>query len=199
MHRFYWDLHYPSTVPSAGRRSSAGVWAPPGNYIVELSAGGQKLRQPLTLKADPRVKLPEAALAREFDLATKVEAGWAKASTALAEASHAMDVLAQEKGRGAHPTQTMESIFALSDLPVPSAAGKPQPLHHPQSLKSLVADFQKLEQAVDGADADPSPDAQASYAALSKMLAAAIEKWDRLKQTGLSNIHVMQEKDRAGQ
>ncbi|HWF64522.1 MAG TPA: hypothetical protein VN685_07930 [Rhizomicrobium sp.] len=68
----------------------------------------------------------------------------------------------------------MKNMSVLSDLPAPSSDTPANTLHHPASLKSLAADFEKLERAVDGADADPSPDAQASYGALSKMLDATL-------------------------
>jgi len=185
MHRFYWDVHYPSTVPQTGRAAAAGVWAPPGAYTVELTADGQSLSQPLTLKADPRIKLPEAAFAREYDLAVKVEAGQAKAAAALADANHAMAALAKEQ-KSPHVTEATAKLSALADIPVPSPDGAPQVLHHPTSLKSLAADFAKLEQAVDGADADPSPDAEASYATLTKMLDTTLASWEQMKRTDLA-------------
>lgn len=192
MHRFYWDIHYPSIVPG-GR--AAGTWAPPGNYIIALSADGQSVRQSLTVKPDPRVNVPQAGYLREFDLAMKVQARWAAASAALSDASRAEEALGRREredprlhGRIAH---IQETLSALSDLPAPAIA--PRTLHHPASLKSLVADFEKLDLAVDGADADPSPDAQASYKALSKMLDSTLRSWQQFKQTDLKAAGVVEE------
>jgi hypothetical protein len=78
----------------------------------------------------------------------------------------------------------MESIAALTDVPLPQAVhpGRENPPARADSLRSLATDFQKLEQAVDAADADPSADARASYATLSKMLATTLKQWQALKQ-----------------
>jgi photosystem II stability/assembly factor-like uncharacterized protein len=69
-HRYHWDLHYDPIGEYAGfgigggatpQRQFPGInapWAAPGNYTVRLTANGQKLTQPITLRLDPRVKLP---------------------------------------------------------------------------------------------------------------------------------------------
>src|SRR5216683_7087099 len=84
MHRFVWDLHYPL---SKGVRSSffgpSGPWAVPGNYTVKLTVGGQSSTQPLTIKLDPRVKTPQDALVRQFDLASTLAARLGEVSMAL--------------------------------------------------------------------------------------------------------------------
>ena len=83
MHRFVWDLRY--TPPDALRhdypmtatyqdtpREPRGPIAVPGEYTVRLTVDGKSFTQPLTLKMDPRVKTPPAALKQQFDLAMKV-------------------------------------------------------------------------------------------------------------------------------
>jgi hypothetical protein len=83
MHRFVWDLRY--TPPDAMRhdypmtatyhdtpREPRGPIALPGEYTVKLTVDGKSLTQPLTVKMDPRVKTPPAALKQQFDLAMKV-------------------------------------------------------------------------------------------------------------------------------
>jgi photosystem II stability/assembly factor-like uncharacterized protein len=74
-HRYYWDLHYDPIGGSAPygigggatpRRTFPGInspWAAPGNYTVRLTANGQSYTQPITLKMDPRVKMPAATMA----------------------------------------------------------------------------------------------------------------------------------------
>ena len=85
----------------------------------------------------------------------------------------------------------MASIAALTDVPLPQAVhpGRENPPARADSLRSLAADFQKLEQAVDAADADPSADAKASYATLSKMLAATLKQWQALKQGEIATLN----------
>jgi photosystem II stability/assembly factor-like uncharacterized protein len=73
MHRFIWDMHYDvvAGMPGAGRFGGAfsapvphrtypvinSPWVSPGVYTVRLTANGQALTQPITIKMDPRVKI----------------------------------------------------------------------------------------------------------------------------------------------
>jgi photosystem II stability/assembly factor-like uncharacterized protein len=107
MHRFVWDLHYPAPAGlrqgypiSAIYRDTplepGGPAVLPGRYQVRLTAGGRSYSQPLTVRMDPRVTTPAAALARKFsmerDLATWM--AWAdstgRAAVAGSEAAGAL-------------------------------------------------------------------------------------------------------------
>ncbi len=83
MHRFVWDVHWPpppslepgypiAAIPHDTPREPRGPWALPGRYTVRLTASGQTATQPLTLRMDPRVKTPDAALRQQFDLSQRL-------------------------------------------------------------------------------------------------------------------------------
>ena len=83
MHRLVWDLRYPppdalrhdypiSAIYRNTPREPRGPIALPGPYTVKLTVDGRSYGQPLTLKMDPRVKAPAAALQQQFDLAQQV-------------------------------------------------------------------------------------------------------------------------------
>ena len=66
MHRWVWDLHYPSpassrheypisAVPYDTPRSPLGPLAVPGEYTAKLTVNGHTFTAPLTVKIDPRV------------------------------------------------------------------------------------------------------------------------------------------------
>jgi photosystem II stability/assembly factor-like uncharacterized protein len=199
MHRFVWNLHYAApagTSPSADGEPASGVWAPPGTYSIELDVDGRTYRQPLQLKADPRVKVSDAAMQREFVLARKVEAALTQATTAGDEA---VELLKRLQARPAHVDAALQtSIDALLDKaaalsgmeahPDPrNSMGRPP--QRTDSLRALSIDLRKLEQAVDGADADPSADAQTSYTSLSQTLAATLAGWQQLKQQDLAALN----------
>ena len=107
-HRFSWDLRYNPVSEDGGAGGGGGggggsggavphrtytnvnaPWAPPGSYVVRLTANGKSYTQPLTLRLDPRVVLYGVVLA----LATGVSFGLAPAIAAtrtnLAQALHA--------------------------------------------------------------------------------------------------------------
>jgi len=76
-HRFIWDIHYtPIDVPPSypigavyqnTAPNTTSPWAMPGVYTVKLTANGQSLTQPLTIKMDPRVKTTLIDLQMQFD------------------------------------------------------------------------------------------------------------------------------------
>jgi hypothetical protein len=197
MHRFVWNLRYPkpSAVAKPGSQPD-GAWAPPGHYTVELGVDGRNYRQPLSIKPDPRVKVSEAALLREFVLAQKVERESARASAAIVEATTVLKALGSRlPGANGMHDQIAVSIAEVSDLagvqlhPNPRYSGGPRPSGRPDSLRAISTDLKKLERAVDGADADPSRDARTSYAKLSKMLAATLDDWQRLRRGDLTTLN----------
>ena len=77
MHRWVWDLHYPSpramrsdypisAIPGDTPRSPQGPMAVPGRYAVRLTVNGHAFTEPLVVKMDPRVKTSQEGLALEF-------------------------------------------------------------------------------------------------------------------------------------
>ena len=83
MHRFVWDLRYapldtlrhdyPMTaIYRDTPREPRGPIALPGEYTVKLTVDGKSFTEALTVKMDPRIKTPPAALKQQFDLAMKI-------------------------------------------------------------------------------------------------------------------------------
>jgi photosystem II stability/assembly factor-like uncharacterized protein len=79
MHRFVWDLRYPSPGPSEDEEAEfsgfgGGPQVLPGTYEVRLIANGQTYTQPLTVRLDPRSKASAADLADQLALGLKAVA-----------------------------------------------------------------------------------------------------------------------------
>jgi len=201
MHRFVWNLRYPPLQPATPAEAmegggDAGVWAPPGAYTVELSVAGRHYRQPLTVLPDPRVQVSDAALQREFALARQVEQAGARADAADTEADHLLQALDVRRAQASPALRDaidalMRQVADLSGVPLHpdprNTMGSPP--RRTDSLRALSMNLDKLQLAVDGADADPSPDAQAAYATLSKSLTATLAAWQQLKQTRLAALN----------
>ena len=145
MHRFVWDLRYPS--PAVQRfeypisaiyqntpREPRGPWALPGTYTVRLTTNGRTVTQPLVVRMDPRVKTPASALARRFALASQL-------SDAIGRAAAA--------GRAAPATGT-----------TPGAGRTPAA----DSLSRLAGELAQLYGVVEGSDAAPTPQTEAAVA-----------------------------------
>ncbi|HEU5443893.1 MAG TPA: hypothetical protein VFU61_08710, partial [Steroidobacteraceae bacterium] len=195
MQRFVWDLRYAKlTAPGSTGPSEDGVWAPPGRYTVELTVDGHGYRQPLLVKPDPRVKVPEAALQREFDLARKVEAAQLQASSALGDAVKLLNSLDARLAKAGAVHGAVAALFAkATDISgtTPHPERVPYPAIPPlraDSLQALANDLSDLQSAVDGADADPSPDALSSYSLLRRQLTMTLAQWTRLQKVDMPKL-----------
>jgi photosystem II stability/assembly factor-like uncharacterized protein len=169
MHRFVWPLRYaataaPAALATGGRRGADGPWAPPGRYTAVLEVDGERFTQPLTVAPDPRITMKPEDYARQFALARRIEEARAKVATAL-----------QEAGTFAALQQRLEEVTGLGP------AGQPSPRRTLDSLSFVGETLDKLDGAVDGADAPPSPDAVAGFEKIQPHLAAALAAWEAFK------------------
>jgi photosystem II stability/assembly factor-like uncharacterized protein len=198
LHRFVWPLRYaPPPALADGDPYTDGVWAPPGAYTVALTIDGKTYKQPLTVIADPRVHLPQAAFAQQFALAQQVEGLQVKLATAQGEAKslHEQLQMARKKSNGA----ATDAIDALDAKVVALGGIFDAPNHYNAWTQApagtdnfffLDRSLGALMQAVDGgADAAPSPDARAGYAALSAKLDATLRQWNALASSDLAALN----------
>ena len=195
-HRFVWDLHYaPRLDVEDPEEPEEGVWASPGEYRVELKAGGRVYRQTLTVAPDPRVKMPAAAYARQFALARDIEGARVEIAAALKEAERIHAGIAdRRKGAGdaaAALAAADQELLAISDLAPekssPDSTGRPPTTT--AGLRYLAAAFHNLERAVDGADAAPTVDAERGYLRHRALLDAALPKWVKFKSGTLARVN----------
>lgn len=197
MHRFVWDLRYAPLVAAAPDAPPGGVWAPPGRYSVQLDVDGQRYRQPLQVTPDPRITLPIAALQREFALARQVEQASLHAGAASNEATALLQALDARSAHADSRLQVELTALATKVADLSGVQAHPDPRNtigsEPRridSLRALSMKLDKLQQAVDGADADPSADAQTGYASLSQTLASTLAAWQELKRTELASLNL---------
>jgi photosystem II stability/assembly factor-like uncharacterized protein len=184
-HRFVWDLHY--RKPAAfGEGRATGVWAPPGRYTVELTAGGQVLRQPLMVLADPRVKVSAADFNAQFQLAKQIEQARVRAQGMLHEATELKAGLAKLNGQAdaAALTRQYEALVG-PDAPI-------QGTNAPTTLGGIAAWLDKLAAGVDGADGAPTPDMLRGFAQVSAALNAIEPQWQAFAASARTRIPATQ-------
>ena len=214
-HRLVWDLHYAAPEPplsddDSPTRHEDGVWAPPGDYRVELTAGGRHSRQSLTVAADPRVHLPASAYAHEFALARDIERARVRIAAALAEAQRIHTALTERsastgtKGSAAgSPAATAapavtaalaaadRELLAVTDIepgkPAPDFLGRPPTTI--EGLTYLGETFRALARAVDGADGAPTSDALEGYTRHTALLERALAGWQQFKSGALAHLN----------
>jgi hypothetical protein len=147
-HRFVWNLHYAKAAGLKDSDTPAGVWASPGRYMVELTVGGRHLRQPLDVIADPRVHVSQADFQAQFRLARQIEAARVRVRTMLEQADDLKTRIAKSDRQ---PLALQLAGFVGEDSPIGGA-------NAPTTLKGISGWLDKLADAVDGADAAPTPD-----------------------------------------
>jgi photosystem II stability/assembly factor-like uncharacterized protein len=169
-HRFVWDLRY-SKPAAFGDERQTGVWAPPGHYVVELTAGGQVLRQSLTLLADPRLKFSQADFDSQFREAKEIEGQRVRVKAMLDEASKIKAGLAKLGGKGDSAALSSELESLVGPEPVQ------QGINAPNTLTGISSWLDKLAGALDSADGPPTPDAERGFAQVSAALGAIEPRW----------------------
>ncbi len=186
MHRFVWPLHYPPSNASAGENDfEDGVWAPPGHYTVELVVDGQHYTQPLVLAPDPRIHLSDSAYAAQFALARRIETLQTRIGAASGQADAIRKALDARRKSAIGAAASALDAFASRVDDISGSISSPNPFNgwafppkRVQSLAYLARALGQLREAVDGADAAPSPDAKAGYAKLAALVESTLHEWN---------------------
>jgi photosystem II stability/assembly factor-like uncharacterized protein len=174
MHRVYWTMRYAAPESLAtGRGGGEGVWAPPGTYNVVMTMNGQKYSEKLTIAPDPRITLPASAYSEQFALARDVEQTRATIATAL----EAAKTLISDAGTRADIVERAKAISGAT-----TQTGFPLPVAEPGTLRFIGDALSKLQSAVDGADAAPTPDARTSWSILKPAADAALKAWGEFRK-----------------
>jgi photosystem II stability/assembly factor-like uncharacterized protein len=197
LHRWVWDLHYPSpvstghdypiaAVPHDTPRLPLGPRALPGRYTVRLTVNGQSYTQPLILRMDPRVKTPLTALAQQFDLETRLASMMSQGSEAAEQARSARARL-EKLSKQAHGSLA-ESVIA-ADEKVKALLGSPASFFGPEpgelTLGRVNGDVGTLYQSVDGADAAPTVAQLKAASAIENDFSSVMARWHKIQASDL--------------
>ena len=169
-HRFVWDLHYAKPTGLKEEDRPVGVWAPPGRYTVELTVNGQKLRQPLTVIADPRVKVSTADFDAQFRLAKQIERERLRVRRMNEDAADLKSALARLKRADGDALTAQLGQLRGEGAPIGGA-------NAPTTLTAIFDWLDKLAQAVDGADGAPTPDNLRGFAIVTAALNDIEPRW----------------------
>ncbi len=187
-HRFVWPLHHAAPAElSSGDWWEDGPWVVPGRYQLVLTVDGRKLEQSLDVRPDPRVVLSAEAYAEQLAVARQVDALRAPIAAAQGEATKMLRAIGERIA--AAPPSLRPALAALREK-VAEVAGVtmtsnpsnawPFPPRRLDSLRFVRNALDGVYQAVQGADAAPSPDAKAGLAAITPTTRAALSAWREL-------------------
>jgi hypothetical protein len=206
MHRFVWDLHYPSPdsvdhdypISAIARdtpRAPRGPPAVPGRYTVKLSVDDQSATQQLVVQMDPRVKTPRSGLIRQFELGRSVAKSMDQSFAALRQAQ---GLRTQLKNFKLVPAQgKLAAAIAALDAKAERLEGKREHSYSALSptreeredLTQLNQTLRELLQLVNGADAAPTPAMVATYGELQRTLNTALAQLKEISVRDLIDIN----------
>jgi len=201
MHRWVWDLRYPSpnattheypiaAVPHDTPRNPRGPLVPPGRYSVRLIADGRTLTAELTVKMDPRVKVSPADLEKQFNLEMDLVSGVSKSSEAVTQARSIRQQLANLLNTASSPLK--EQLSALDNKISKLLEGEKESTVGGEKAPSLTdanGNLIELYKQVERADAAPT---QAQVDASTKSetaLTSMLTHWNDLKSTDIPQVN----------
>jgi photosystem II stability/assembly factor-like uncharacterized protein len=202
MHRFVWDMHYPP-IPGGMRRlddnqavihntplAPTSPWIMPGNYTLKLTVAGQTYAQPLSVRMDPRVTTPHAALQQQFNQSMRAYRESLAAATALAQvraAEQQIDMQEKQHGALAALTNYRSQLATLTGPPLPPFAyffG----YHGPPNLVSVSLSLQILLNRMQSADRAPTAADVEALNQTSGELQTLLARWNVLKKQAAAGI-----------
>jgi len=205
MHRFVWDFRYSSPRGArASFRRPSGPLALPGNYTIRLTAHGKSNSQPLIIKLDPRVRTPQDALVRQFELATKISEREGEVSAALrqiAELQRQLGVRKKEASEKSDVAKTLDELNQKLEAMVASDGdggfglyGLAFPRKEPESLSKVASSLNGLLNIVESADVAPSADAVTAHEKWDKAAEKALARWADFQNKDLANANAVLQK-----
>jgi hypothetical protein len=214
-HRFVWDVHYAppagtssqpgqypiSATPGDTPREPRGPWAAPGQYTVRLTAGGKSYTAPLTIKMDPRVKTPAAALAQAHAMAVRLYDDIARDSAIAERARVARDQLRAARDRASGNSAVVDAITAF-DQQIGAVVGQGGGggrrggggrgrggAPGQATFASINGDLMTLLTLLEDADAEPTTQDTAAVTRLDQEYAALMSRWTALRTTELASLN----------
>ncbi len=201
MHRFEWDMRYqpigPRNVAEAGdveatgavpRRSvhsAAAPWAPPGRYVVRLTAGGHSTTQPLTLLLDPRVRTSAAGLQQLARLTREMYDAAAAAHAAYRRARSLVAALDSLSGAGVDAFKAQVESLAPAPRPRARRGFRPGPAQ-PATLESASSQLLAAAMAMQGAEVTPTAAQVAGCERARAQASPLMARWTRLRTAGVT-------------
>lgn len=212
LNRFVWNVRYagPHQVPGAGGVysdwSANAPLALPGKYRVKLITEGQTLTQPLEVVLDPRVKVSQADLEKQFDLAMKIRNDVSAVSDTinqiLAVEGQVQDLekrfssdpggdrlVADAKALGSKANAVADTLYQ------PQIKASEDSLNYPIRLRYQLT---ALGDVVDSADAAPTAQSYALYRSLTQRLNTQLAAWRQIESTSIPELNALAGKLKIG-
>ena len=211
-HRFVWDLHYAppagtssqpgeypiSAVPHDTPREPRGPWAVPGDYTARLTVGGRSYAQTFTVRMDPRITTPPAAITAEHGLAVALYDDIARDSSIVAQAGVLRARLASARTRSNDAQlsaaidrydSTILSIAGATGGRGGRGGGRGRGAASGVTLTSLDGELLSMMAALEEADAAPTTATLAAAHATQRDFGSLVARWTAATSSELAALN----------
>jgi len=214
-HRFVWDVHYERPVGASARssypisatphdtpREPRGPWALPGQFTVRLTVGGKTYTQPLTIRMDPRVKTPPAALEQEHVMAVSLFDAMVRDSVITGQVQRFRDQLhtIRDQANTASATTLLNAFDDKLAAVVGSSAGggrrggggggaRRGGAPAGPTFASISGELLTLMNLLEEADAEPTSTQTAAVRRTLSDFASLVARWTTLKTSELAALN----------
>jgi photosystem II stability/assembly factor-like uncharacterized protein len=201
LNRFVWDMRYelPVDVPCAVY-DEGGPLAPlalAGHYEARLTVNGQNYTAPIQIVPDPREKVSQEDLAKQFDLTQKLRDLMQQNHVAVLEirgVNAQLDALKKRLSGDAKAKDIVSAVDAaqqkmneVEDALIQSkATASEDMLNYPIELNSKIG---YLINGVDSADSAPPQQDWDLYAVYQKQVDGWVSKWKAIVSTDLAQLN----------
>ncbi|HVH88414.1 MAG TPA: hypothetical protein VM912_16965 [Terriglobales bacterium] len=201
LNRFVWNLRYEDSTKVPGAilwgGSNNGPVAVPGSYQVRLTVRGKSYTQPVEIKEDPRLKVDQADLQKQFDLLLQIRDEVSKVDEAINQMNSVkrqIDDLDKRLPKDDHGKAVRDAakdltqkIDPIQDALIQSKAKSSQDvLNFPIRLNNeLVA----LAGSISTADAAPTDQSYQVFSMLKQRSDEQVAKWEEMVKTDLANFN----------
>ncbi len=197
LNRFVWNLRYakPVSIPCEvySEPEMKAPVAVPGHYEARLTVAGKTYTQPLDVLVDPREKVTQAELQKQFDLMMKLSSLSGEAHAIVLEVESLrsqLDTLDKRVAGNEKDKEVVEAaralrkkIDAIEDaLYQPKAKIDEDLINYPTKLSGMLA---YLQYAVGSSDAAPTAQDVVMYERYRKEMAAISARWKQVLASDL--------------
>jgi hypothetical protein len=201
MHRWVWDLHYPtpdstrhdypiSAIPGDTPRYPLGPTALPGPYTARLTANGKTYTAPFVVKMDPRVKISAASREKKFQFEVRLASLLSETSRAVLQAGSIREPLQKLSQQATGPIHDSVQAFQnkLAEV-LGASSGFSAPPSGDVTLTRVNGQVAVLYGQVWQVDAEPTASQSEATTAAEHDASEVIKRWDALKTTDLPALN----------
>ena len=204
MHRFVWDLRYPSptalhteydmaaTIHGGTVAEPQGPLVLPGEYEVRLIAAGETHTQKLSVEMDPRGQVTGDDLARQTEFELRIDSALTKATETyrqIADVRTQLHALQEQLAENPKAADILAAVNAFDGQADAIAGNEPEYPLVATGLREVNKALTAQAISLGGADSAPTATSLAAFESVEKRLNEGTAKWDALKQQELPALN----------